>query len=47
MINKKSLKLNILSTVSLMFFIVMETYSQMPPVRVPQENQQIEEDFTW
>ncbi|MGI8545379.1 MAG: HEAT repeat domain-containing protein [Aridibacter sp.] len=47
MINKNSLKLNILTTVSLMFFIVMETYSQMPPVRVPQETQQIEEDFTW
>lgn len=47
MINKNSLKIKLLNTVSLMFFIVMEAFSQMPPVRSPQDQQIVEEDYTW
>lgn len=47
MINKNSLEVRILSTVSLVFFISTEVISQMPPVRSPQQDAAVAEDFTW
>ncbi len=47
MINKNSLEVRILSTVSLVFFISTEVISQMPPVRSPQQEAAVAEDFTW